>query len=159
MFGLHLTLYHHIVYVDLNVLALLWFEHPCHHSLISGPRIFQLEGHHFVMIIPCECNEGSLLLITSSQGYLVVSLKSIQEAHLRMARGCIYQLIYPRQGERILWANLIYVHEVYTHLPFPTFLLHHHRVGQPLGVKHFLYGSSLLKFELRLRRISPYCCQ
>ena len=36
---LHPTLNHHIVYVDLNVLTQLWFEHPGHHSLISRPRI------------------------------------------------------------------------------------------------------------------------
>ena len=99
------------------------------------------------MIIPCGCNERSLLLITSSQGYLVVSLESMQEAHPRMTRSCIHQLIYLRQGERILWASLIYVCEVYTHPPFPIFLLHHHRVGQPLGVKHFLYGPNPFKFE------------
>ena len=105
--GLHLTLYHHIVYVDLNIFAQLWFEHPGHHSLVIKPCILQLKGHRFLMIIPCGRNERSLLLITQSQWYLVISLKNIQEVHLGMARSCIHQLIYPRQGERILWASLI----------------------------------------------------
>ena len=94
---LHLTLYHHIIYVDLDVLAQLWFEHPGHHSLIRRPCILQPKRYHFQMIIPCGCNERSLLLIAQRQGYLVISLESIQEAHLRMACGCIHQLIYPRQ--------------------------------------------------------------
>ena len=102
MLGLHLTFYHHIIYVDLNVLAQLWFEHPGHYSLINRPHILQPKRHHFLMIIPYGCDERSLLLIILSQGYLVVSLESIQEAHPRMARGCIHQLIYLRQGERVL---------------------------------------------------------
>ena len=93
---LHLTLYHHIVYMYLNVLAQLWFEHPGHHSLISRPCILQPKRHYFVMIIPCGCNKRSLLLITLSQGYLVVSLESIQKNHSMMACGCIHQLIYLR---------------------------------------------------------------
>ena len=31
----HLTLHHHVVYVDLNTFAQLGFKHSCHHSLID----------------------------------------------------------------------------------------------------------------------------
>ena len=63
MLGLHLTLYYHIVYVDLNIFSQLRLEHPSHHSLVSRPCVLQPKGHHFVMIIPCGRNKRSLLLI------------------------------------------------------------------------------------------------
>ena len=61
--GFHLTLYYHIIYVDLNIFAQLRLEYPGHHSLISRPCILQPKGHHFIMIIPRGRNERSLILI------------------------------------------------------------------------------------------------
>ena len=90
MLRLHLILYHHIIYVDLNIFVQLRFKYPSYHSLISRPHILQPKGHHIVMIIPCGCNERSLLLIIQSQRYLVISLESIQEAHSRVARSCTH---------------------------------------------------------------------
>ena len=81
MLRLYFSLYPHIVYVDLNIFAQLRFKHPGHHPLISRPCILQFKMHHFVMIIPSRHNESSFLLI---------SLESIQEAHLRMAYNCIH---------------------------------------------------------------------
>ena len=62
-----------------------------------------------------------------------------------MAYCCIYQLVYSRHGEGVFWTSFIQVCEIYTHLPLPIFLLHHHSVGQPLRVKHLLNGPSLFK--------------
>ena len=45
----HLTLHHHIVYINLNTLAQLWFKHSSHHLLIGKPCIFQTKGHYFVV--------------------------------------------------------------------------------------------------------------
>ena len=36
----HLTFHHHIIYIDPNTLAQLWFKHSRHHSLIGKPCIF-----------------------------------------------------------------------------------------------------------------------
>ena len=62
-----------------------------------------------------------------------------------MAYCCIYQLVYPRQRERIFWTGFVQVCEIYTHLPLPIFLFHYHGVGQPLEVVHFLNSPYLLK--------------
>ena len=66
MLGLYFTLYHHIIYVHLNIFAQLRLKHPGHHPLVSGPCIFQSEGHYFVVVIPSRCKKSSLFLIVQS---------------------------------------------------------------------------------------------
>ena len=107
MFGIYFTLYHHIIYIDLNTLAQLWFKHPSHHPLVDKPCIFQTKGHHFVVVVSGGSEKSCIFLITQGQWYLVVPLKGIQEAHLRMAHDCIHQLVYPRHREGIFQAILI----------------------------------------------------
>ena len=63
MLGHQLALHNHVIDIDFNILAQLWFEHFGHHSLISLPCIFQPKGHHFVVIVPYRGNKNSLLLI------------------------------------------------------------------------------------------------
>ena len=77
MLGHHLSLYHHIIYVDLNILAQLWLEHPDHHPLIGRPCIFQTKVHHFVVVVSSGSDKSRLLLIFQGQWYLMVSLESI----------------------------------------------------------------------------------
>ena len=45
MFGHHFTLYHHIIYIDFNILAQLWLKHPSHHSLIGRPCILKTKRY------------------------------------------------------------------------------------------------------------------
>ena len=47
----HFTLHHHILYIDLNILAQLWFKHSNYHPLIGRPYVFQTKRHHFVVVI------------------------------------------------------------------------------------------------------------
>ena len=63
MLGHHLTLYHHVVYVDFNSLAQLWFKHSRHHPLIGRPYVFQPKGHHFVMVVSNGSDKSYLFLI------------------------------------------------------------------------------------------------
>ena len=63
-----------------------------------------------------------------------------------MARGRVYQLIYPRHREQIFWAGFIQIREVYTNSPFSALLLYHYNISQPLKVKNFL--DSLCFFKL-----------
>ena len=77
----------------------------------------------------------------------MVALEGVQKAYLRMTYRCIHQLIYPRQGEMVLWESFIQIRKIYTYSPLPSFLFHHHCVGQPLGVKHLFYGPSLFEFK------------
>ena len=64
-----------------------------------------------------------------------------------MARGRIYQLIYPRHRERIFWAGFIQICEVYIDLPLSTLLLYYYSIGQPLRVKNFLNSSCSFKLH------------
>ena len=103
----HLTFYYHIIYVNLNVFLQLQLEHPCHHSLIWGSCILQIERHHFVMVVLDRGNKSSLLLIVQSQRYLVITLEGIQKAHSRMADSGIYQLVYFGHRKWIFGASFI----------------------------------------------------
>ena len=48
MLGYHLTLHHHVIYVDFNVLAQLWFKHSHrHHPLIGRPCVFHVSQGPF----------------------------------------------------------------------------------------------------------------
>ena len=129
MLGYYLTLYNHIINIDFNASAQLWFKHFSHYPLISKPCIFQIKGHHFVMIVFSGSNKSCLFLIVQYQWYLVISLKGIQETHLRIAYRCIHQLIYPRHREMIYGIGLIEVCEVHTHTPFSSFLFHYHCIS------------------------------
>ena len=90
----HLTFHHHIIYVDFDVFPQLRLKHPCHHFLICGSYILQIEWHYFVMVVPDKGNKSSLLLIIHGQRYLMIALEGIQETHPRMADSGIYQLVY-----------------------------------------------------------------
>ena len=63
MFGHHLTLHHHIIYIDLNTLAQLWFKHPSHHPLVGSPYILQAKGDHLVMVISNRSDKGCPLSV------------------------------------------------------------------------------------------------
>ena len=76
----------------------------------------------------------------------MVSLKGIQKTHLRITYSCIHQLVYSRHRERVFGTSLIEICEIYTHTPLPSLLLHHHRVSQPLRVKHLFNSPCLFKF-------------
>ena len=64
-----------------------------------------------------------------------------------MARGYIYQLIYPRHRERIFWVGFIQIHEIYTNSPLFVLLLYHHSIAQPFRVKNLLDSPCLLKLH------------
>ena len=58
-----LTLDHHIVYINFNILAQLCLKHPSHHPLISKPCIFQSKMHHLVMVVSNRSDKSCFLLI------------------------------------------------------------------------------------------------
>ena len=63
-----------------------------------------------------------------------------------MTNCCIHQLVYPRYQEGIFGASFVQICEIHTYSPLRILLLYHHRVGQPLKIKHLFYCSCLLKF-------------
>ena len=89
----------------------------------------------------------SFFLVVRSQCYLMVSLESIQETHLGMACGRVYQLIYPGHRERIFWVGFIQISEVYTNSPLSAFLLYHYSVSHLLRIENFLDCSRFFKLH------------
>ena len=99
------------------------------------------------MIVFYRANDSCLLLIIKCQRYLVISLKGIQKAHPMMTYRRIYQLIYPRNRERVFRTSPIEICKVHTHAPLSYFLFHHYSVSQPLRIKHLFNSPCLLKFS------------
>ena len=54
----------------------------------------------------------------------MVPLEGNQKNHPRMPHCCIHQLINPREGKRVLQANLIQISEVHTHMPLENIAPH-----------------------------------
>ena len=61
--GFQLTVDHHVVYIDFNILAQLWLKHPSHYSLIGRTCIFQSKMHHLVMVVSNRSDKSFFLLI------------------------------------------------------------------------------------------------
>ena len=66
MLRLYFTLYHHIIYIHLNISTQLRLEHLGHHPWVGRPYIFQPKRHYFVVIIPSRCKKSSLFVIVQN---------------------------------------------------------------------------------------------
>ena len=77
----------------------------------------------------------------------MITLKSVQETHPRMADSGVHQLIDLGHGEWIFRANFIQICEINTHSPHPTFFLDYYRVCQPFGIEDLLNSPSLFEFR------------
>ena len=65
----HLTLYHHVIYIDLNALTQLWLKHSGHHSLVGGPCVFQTKRHHLIMVVSNGSDKSCLFLVVCGKWY------------------------------------------------------------------------------------------
>ena len=83
----------------------------------------------------------------------MVTLEGIEKIHPGVSHHGIHQLVNPRDGKGVLWANIIQINEVHTDTLLPILLLHHHSISQPLGIQDLLNGSSLFQ----LVYLYPYC--
>ena len=77
MFGHQFALYHHVIYIDFNILTHLRLKHSGHHSLVGGPYVFQTKRHHLVVVVSNGSDKSCLFLVVCSQWYLMISLKGI----------------------------------------------------------------------------------
>ena len=59
----HLTLHHHVVYIDFNTHAQLWLKHSRYHLLLGRPCVFQTKEHYFVVVVSNGNDKSCLLLI------------------------------------------------------------------------------------------------
>ena len=81
------------------------------------------------MVVSNGGDKSYLFLVICGQWYLMISLKGVQKAHPGMARGRVYQLIYPRYRERIFWAGFIQIREVYKNSSFAALLVYQNSIG------------------------------
>jgi len=78
--GVGSRFYNHVVHVDLeDVTQKLLVIDFIDHSLTSGPRVSQTEGHYVVVIFPRLGHEGCFLFIFFGHGYLVVTRIGVHE--------------------------------------------------------------------------------
>jgi len=61
----------HIIYIYLNIAFDQWAQYFVHEPLISGPNIFQTEGHYLITIIGGLTHECRFVLICWVHRYLV----------------------------------------------------------------------------------------
>lgn len=84
------------------------------HTLERSPSVFETEWYRDVAKTP-ECDEGCCYFIWSIHLDLVVLGVRIQERHTFTSGSRINDLIYARQREVVLRADLIELLEVNTH--------------------------------------------
>ena len=77
----------------------------------------------------------------------MITLKSVQETHPRMADSGVHQLIDLGHGEWIFRASSIQICEINTRSPLPTLFLDYNRVCQPFGIEDLLDSPSLFEFR------------
>jgi hypothetical protein len=142
LFFLH-TLYQHIVNIHLHSLPDQVSEYNGYRPLVSGPRILQLKGHHFITINPFGSDKCRFLLVGQDHRDLVVTLKIIQTTHPLMARSRIHQLVYSWKREGVLLTGFVQVSKIYAYSPFPILFLYHHRVGKPGRVLNWLNSINI----------------
>ena len=122
------TFHHHVIDIHFNRVSYFSSKHPCHHSLICGPSIFQPKRHHGIVVIRIRGDECCLFPILGCQDDLMIPLKGIQEAHSRVSICGIYQLVNLRHWKRVFWTCPVQVCEIYANPPLAILFLHYHGI-------------------------------
>ena len=122
------TFHHHVIDIHFNRVSYFSSKHPCHHSLICGPSIFQPKRHHGIVVIRIRGDECCLFPVLGCWDDLMIPLKGIQEAHSRVSICGIYQLVNLRHWKQIFWTCSVQVCEIYGNPPLAIFFLHYHSI-------------------------------
>ena len=77
----------------------------------------------------------------------MITLKSIQETHPRMADSSVHKLVDLGHREWISRVSFIQICEINTHSPLPTLFLDYYRVCQPFGIEDLLDSPRLFEFR------------
>ena len=157
--------YQHVIYVHLHSCAYLLLEHPVHQPLIGSSCILEPERHHTITIGSLRCDERGLLLVVWVHTDLVVAGEGIHKTKEFMAGYGVYDEVYPRQRETVLWTCFVDVSEVDTKLPLAICFFNEYDVGQPLKILYFpnrpymeeFSTSSLMAFCLSGVKLLFFC--
>ena len=112
-------------------------EHVVDQSLVSGPCIFEAEGHYPITVGSLIGKERGLLFVTRVYVYLIVPRVGIHKRQERMSYCHIHQEINSGQWIAILGAGLIKVSEVYAQSPLLVAFPNQYNVGQLVRILDF----------------------
>ena len=101
-----------VVDISFNYLADLFLQACLNHALVSGPGIFEPEGHGVEVEWPIWGNECRCGLIGLLHLDLMVSGVCVEETQRVVTCGSINNLIDVREGEGILRAGHVEVFEI-----------------------------------------------
>ena len=138
--------YQHIIYVHLHSCAYLLLEHPVHQPLIGSSCILEPEWHHTMTIGSLSCEERGLFLVVLVHADMIVAGEGIHETEEFMAGCGVYDEVYSRQRETVLWTCFVDVSEVDTESPLSIFFFDEYDVGQPLRILYLPDRSYLEEF-------------
>ena len=138
--------YQHIIYVHLHSCAYLLLEHPVYQPLIGSSCILEPEHHHTITIGSLRCDERGLFLVVWVHIDLVLAGEGIHETEEFMAGCGVYDEVYPRQRETVLWTCFVDVSEVDTESPLAICFFDEYDVGQPLRILYLPDRSCLEEF-------------
>ena len=96
------------------------------------------------------CQKGGLLFIWLEHRNLMVTGEHIYEREHLVTGSGIHYLVYPRQWEAILWANIIQVGVIDIDSPFTPFFFG----TTTTFVSHFEYSTSLINLDINNFSIS-----
>ena len=140
-------------------------EHPVHQPLIGSSCILEPERHHMITISSLRCDERGLFLVVWVHADLIVAGEGIHETEEFMAGCGVYDEVYPRQRETVLWTCFVDVSEVNTESPLAvafftsTTLANHSGYSTSLiaPVWRSLPTSSLMDFYLSGVKLLFFC--
>ena len=138
--------YQHVIYVHLHSCAYLLLEHPVHQPLIGSYCILEPERHHTITIGSLHCDERGLFLVVWVHTDLVVAGEGVHKTEEFMAGCGVYDEVYPRQREIVLWTCFVDVSEVDTESPLAICFFDEYEVSQPLRILYIPDRSCLEKF-------------
>ena len=135
-----------VIYVHLHSCAYLLLEHPVHQPLIGSSCILEPERHHTVTIGSLRCDERSLFLVVWIHTDLVVAGEGVHKTEEFMVGCGVYDEVYPRQRETVLWTFFVDVSEVDTESPLAICFFDEYDVGQPLRILYLPDRSCMEEF-------------
>ena len=109
----------HIIDVSFDVAADLLIEAHLDSPLISRPDVLESEGHGGVAIRTEGHDERRLDSVFFLEGDLVIAGVTVKEGEQFAVGGGVYNLVYPRQTERVFRAVFLKINVINAHSPFP----------------------------------------
>ena len=141
------ALAYHIIDVHLHTLLDDGFKHLVHYLLVGCSCVLEPKGHDLVAIQSSVHNEGGLLLVSMTQGNLMMPGEGTHEAEHRVSDYGVYQFINLGQWRAVLLAGLVVeAHKIHAHSPSSVGLLDQDHMRDPFKVLTFPNESHVQEF-------------